>query len=1523
MARDSRGSSELATPSARRQRVLRGAAWSVLWTLVFMVMLVVSALVHVDTRALRSSVAAALNGALSGTYRGRVEVSEIDALGAFRAGVREVRVLGEAGEPLLNLSGVKLQYQPLQLLRAALGAGNAPLVIDHLRVDESRVVVALDADTGEWSLVRALSKPPGARPPRPGRVPTIFSFSTIEIGKLELIAAHPSFGKLEARIDRVQGSATVGGAENSVTVERFGVRLEAPDGSNLDGTGSFRLLPKGFVAGTFHGFLEGTELDASARADGGVLTLRLAIPLALPEQVRRRLPGWPLQVPLAAEVEARGPPEALALEARLRAQNSHLELDGMARLTAPASAHVRLRATGLDSRLFWPAAPPVTLDADADADVRFEPTGPKAVIEGETQPTAIGGVPLPGTTFTLTLEPEHVRAQLRGADARGAIEATLEHSARSPTALSLSAQRIVLRDFPGLGLGGRLDASLEAQLAGTELSGEFDANVRALRAGTASLEEGRATGSFAGRLDELRELQLDVRLSAARARIGGVDFDTATISTHGSPWRSRFESSVTSGSGQGKAAGLFHLDDHVWLSDVEATWSTPALALVARAGRVAPELRELHGGVFELSGSAGRASGKLDATSRSLRVEADTEAFDLGALARALGLGEERLAGRVSGRAELVQERAGESRGALDVQVRDFGARDVTLGTFELEAHLAGNQLELELATQSSALGALSASSRLQLAGSALARQSWERATGQLSAKLVQLPLWPLGLVAAKHSRVKDLDGRLEAAVQLERSDPASVPNIFVQAGTTELTFDLARDAAGSDEQRAHFDRFAVHTSASLNGASGHGVATLVVTDEHGALVTTSGSLELDLDALLANPQQVIEQIVQTPLDALIRLHPRPLSHLPPPLSSPDLAGTVEGTLQLRGSLADPTLSLSARATQLLGSFADKASAVDVTAGFDYAPNTGRLVGQADVVQAGQRLVAARLEGRVPNPLSNEHALRDAEVSAAAMLNGVPLELLPAAARNEITGRLYGSVDIERRRDSFEQRAHVEIGGLSVGAHVLGNGRLTLRNRGDGVRAELWLGASRRELRATLTGEPPREGAPLAFEGSVVARDFDAASLSPLVSDILTDVSGDMNAELKFSMRPSEDDTWYLGIDGEARLTRGAARLDLFGLDLREMDAIVRARSTPDYTVIQVERMNAHSRSRSPNVAGDAEIWLRGVRVVNGEANLSLSEVPLSVKGAQRGTARGVIRARLERQPDHMALEVKLPNLRITLPASSARTLIGLDDNPEIQVLQTRAPPEHRSRDALLWKMAFSLGNDVRIRRADLDIPLTGEPRLDFQHALRPSGTIEVAAGGRISLFDQTFAIDRGVVQFVPDEPDNPRVDLTASWRAPDGTTVYVDITGTAKHATVLTRDDRGLEDVERFYLLTGNAARAAPTGPSFDEGANEDAAIGKTFALGVNELLKESVGNLRVSVGTTHDDRASYGASVRLSDKLTFQGNFQPASENRDEQSANDLTGTLDYRVSRNWSLRTELGTSGGAFDLLWSHRY
>src|SRR5690606_3743032 len=147
------------------------------------------------------------------------------------------------------------------------------------------------------------------------------------------------------------------------------------------------------------------------------------------------------------------------------------------------------------------------------------------------------------------------------------------------------------------------------------------------------------------------------------------------------------------------------------------------------------------------------------------------------------------------------------------------------------------------------------------------------------------------------------------------------------------------------------------------------------------------------------------------------------------------------------------------------------------------------------------------------------------------------------------------------------------------------------------------------------------------------------------------------------------------------------------------------------------------------------ELWLKGPRVVNGEANLSLDDVPLSLKGVSRGIARGRVRARLTRQPEHLLLEVKLPDLRVRLPPSSTRSLIELEPNPDWHVLQRAPDEEIRAADALRWRVEIELGDDVRIQRGDLDVPLTGRPVLEYQHEVRPSGTIEALPGGRINLF--------------------------------------------------------------------------------------------------------------------------------------------------------------------------------------------
>lgn len=1502
--------------ASRRRRLARTLAW--LGAIALALGLAVS--VVVQTAGFRRYVVKRVNGSLEGSVRGRITLEGLTRLGLAGAELERLRVEDETGQTLLSLEGVRVRFDPIDVLGPWLPSPSRGLSLDHVRVNRSRVRLASDPESGALTLAQVFGK--ATRPPGEPKPPALtFTFDSIELGEVHVEVDLPGVGQHTARLDRVRGDAIVDGEDTEVNVERFGVLVLEGGARWLDGTGTFRLQRKGVLGGSFHGFVRGTEVDLAAQLDQGELGLRLDVPNALPERLRELWPGWPLLTPVAARVAARGPLGGLRIEGRATSEGSRADVTGNADLDHALRLHLDVAAQALDLRSFAREGPATALDARAGLDLSRGSDGWVAVARATTEPLQVGQVQLPGVELSLRSAGGVTTGHYALSDARGSLEGDVELAADGGADITARFARVSLLAWPELGgrADGQLSGGARAHVGDGGFRGDVDARVDGFRLGEVSLASGRLEGSFRGTLASPAEADLDLSLAASEVRLGPVRLAQLHLSGRG-PWHtSRLEAELKSAHGaSGSARARLTLSDEARLDALSGRWTDRGVVLEAQVDRWLLGSGAVFVPRVALSGSAGTLEGSAEVAPGRLELHARAEQLDTDAAARALGLSQQPLRGLFSGTLSVSSTPRAESA-ELVLRGEKVRAANLSLGALDAHAKLAERHLELDVAARDASLGRLELRGAGDLGGRALELDAWRRATGSGSLALSELPLWPLGLLLGEQSRVKELDGRLDVALKVERSDASTLPDVFLQANTAELAFALASDIAGGEDRR--FDGFAVHGSASVAGKTGRGAATVRVTDEHGALVTTSGALALDLEALLRQPETLLERLFKAPLDALVRLHPRPVSQLPYPIEVRDLSGSVEASLQLRGSLSEPTLELAARGHQLQGGVAAGARAVDVTSRLEYAPKTGRLRGSAEVAQEGSSLVAARVEGRVPNPLDPAAQHDPVELRAAAMLNGVPLDLVPLAARERIQARLYGSVDVEKEAgEPMRQRAHLEIADLTAQGHALGNGRLTFENRGDGLRAELRVGSRDRYLRASVRGPLPEAGdAPI--EGSLTARAFDAASLSALTSGLLSRLSGNMNADLRFRLKPEAGDGLYLGIDGDATLESGSAHIEELGLEVREIAANVRARSTPEYTVIQIEPLAAKARSRSQNLKGNAELWLKGRRVVNGEANLSLDDVPLSLKGVSRGIARGQVRARLERQPDHLLLEVKLPDLHVRLPPSSTRSLIELDPNPEWHVLQSTTEEETRSPDALRWRVQLELGKDVRIQRGDLDVPLTGHPVIEYQHEVRPSGTIEALPGGRITLFGQSFNVDRGLVQLVPDEPDNPRVDFTASWRAPDGTTVYVDITGRAKDASVLTRDDRGLQEVERFYLITGGSMPEG--GAVADSGRADSGAIGQTFSLGINELLRNSLGNVAVSVGTTADDRASYSASVRLSDKLTFQGSFQPASESSLEESANDLTGTLDYRFSRRWSLRTELGTSGGAFDLLWSHRY
>jgi translocation and assembly module TamB len=1523
-------------PSPRWLRAVQALGWCC----VFLIALLLGLILHADVPAFRAALAQTLNRNLEGKFRGQLSLGGVEHLGAARARFSGLELRDERGTSVLSLQGVSLGYHVWQWLGPLLFGSHAPLRLQHVRVEHARVLLASDAETGKWTLERALESP---RPPsgKPQRPPLRFALNEVELGDVDLTVEHPSVGRISASVQHLQGSAEIAGADTSISVQRFGLRLLAAGDVPLTGTGSLRLLPHGRAEGTFHGFVDGTELDAAATFDAAraanppvtpadsELQLRVAVPRARPEQLRRRWPSWPLQSDLSAEISASGPPRALQVEAHLSASASRLDAKGEVALTHQPGARLELRVHAFDARLLAPDAPATEVEAQATLQLRRGPTGLLAELTGSTQPTRVADVALPASKFSAQLTPEP-EATLELGDARGHLSARLSRGAAGGVHLELHASQLDLADWPELRgrVRGRADLDARADLNGGRLAGTVRGQWTQLDAGEVRAAAGRLDGSVSGALGDVAGLELRASLTAQDLWLGPLNFAAATWSARGSALQSSFEAALQTRSGaRSTLRGKLALADVIAFRDLSARWSERDLELAAELSYFAPAQRQLRIQSFQISGAVGKLRGAGVIEPGSVDVRLDAEGLDIGRLSRTFGAASAGLGGRVTGHLAL-STLARDTRGNVDLALDQLGIRDVALGSFDLHGSLQDRRLVASVVTRQSALGQLEARATGVLDGAALDAAAWRRAIGQASVSWKQLPLWPVGLALPKQGPVRDLAGQLDVALQLERSEAKALPSAFLQASTHELSFSVAEART-----QTTFDQFTLHASASLDGPSGHGAATVLLTDPHGALVTTSGSLQLDLAQLLANPHGALEQLWRAPLDALMRLHARPLSQLPGPFSVAGVGGSVEGSLQLSGSLAQPALELAFAGRDLLNGSSAGAEPLDLTGLLHFTPGGGQLSGRAEATRGNRSLVSARLEGRLRAPageraddLLSIASWKPSELRAAAMLNGVPLELWPAAARERAEARLYGSVSLEQRGAEQRRSAQIEIGDLSVSGHALGNGRLTLLSDAAGSRAELQLGSGDHRLAAHLTGaaataEEPNPG----LEGSVQANDFEVASLSPLVSGILSHLDGTLDANARVQLKRPEGKDWYLGINGEAELRAASAQLDLFGLQLRDLAAHVQARSTPQYTVLVIDPVEAKSRSRSDNVHGQAELWLEGVRVVNGEAELELEDVPLSVKSMVRGTARGRLQGQMERKPDYMALQVKVPDLRVQLPAASTRSLIDLDPNAEIHVGQESAPRTPRASDALLWKMNFELGNGVRIERADLSIPLAGTPELDLRDDVRPSGSITARPGGRLTLFDQNFSIDHGIVRFDPDAPDNPQVDVTASWRAPDGTTVFVDVTGRAKDASVLTRDDRGLQDVDRFYLLTGGAtAASAATGNSLAETGRGEAALGQTFSLGINQVLRQSVGNVAVSVGTTADDRASYSASVRLSDRLSFQGSFRPpSSENKREENTSDLTGSLDYQIARSWSLRTELGTTGAAFDLLWSHRY
>jgi translocation and assembly module TamB len=195
----------------------------------------------------------------------------------------------------------------------------------------------------------------------------------------------------------------------------------------------------------------------------------------------------------------------------------------------------------------------------------------------------------------------------------------------------------------------------------------------------------------------------------------------------------------------------------------------------------------------------------------------------------------------------------------------------------------------------------------------------------------------------------------------------------------------------------------------------------------------------------------------------------------------------------------------------------------------------------------------------------------------------------------------------------------------------------------------------------------------------------------------------------------------------------------------------------------------------------------------------------------------------------------------------------------------------------------------------------------------------------------KTFTLQNGAVTFT-DDPTNPQVVLTASWPAPDGTTIYADFIGPLKTGKVTLRADPARPQNEILSLiLFGTTDETAQSGGTTAQQSSAVGAAGGAATApinqalgGVNQMLDNFglAGGISTRVDTsqaTPRPEVEIQIARDLSIQVAWVLGVPPPGSNPDS-----TLFTLDWRFLRSWSLETTVGDAGTSIlDLIWTHRY
>jgi translocation and assembly module TamB len=1240
-------------------------------------------------------------------------------------------------------------------------------------------------------------------------------------------------------------------------------------------------------------------------------------PLVTPDAVGALSLGAPLAGPVGAHLRVAGDLPALQAAVRVYAGSGAVAATGVATVGPSTSVVLAVDAAGVNPRRIVAGAPDTLVSLQSDVGAVFGPAG-RARAEARAHVTA-AGIPLDATLRAL-------------------------HDDGSTT-LDVDARTILS------------DLSLVPELRARRVAGT--AQLRA--AGRLDLRRGRVDASVHARLDHVQRDEDRVRLAEARgrvegalssphvhltvkaeaARVGGRAIDHLAVDAVGTPGAATVTACAQLPEGapiRARAALALRSEGRFDATDVVLTGLGAPIRGEAHVARGAVDL-VVHAPRVDLQAAAQlaqratdlRGTGALDAT---VRADARGVSGHVGAWADATGLPRTRRA-----TARVALDLRGRSVGG-DVELSFDGARDGTARKGDrwqgLTSFVRGSLVDVTLD------------------GPPTDPRAWRRAAGTVAIEST-LDLPSLAELLGDALPVSGIAGTLSLRGRMTRAEPEGAPDVAFDASTRGLA--IATRPAGpakpsyvEEPEQAEpparpwdLEGVDVRVSGSVLGSSNRVALQGTLVDRLGPVLEARVEARTDLRELAAGRGDARALVERTPFEAHAEMPQRDLASLPAAVRPAALHGIAAFAVDATGPVLDPRVRLHARArgVQPMQSPSAPRFDGDLDASYD-----GRAAILRALVRRPEGVVLdarADVDAPIRELLALEGSTSVWDAGATLALHDFPLETIPQLAARGVGGAASGVILLEGLHRDPRAEADVRIGKPRLGVVCFQAGQVRARIDGGHLQASTRFEVPGSLAAATVdattrwgTDVIPSLDTSRPIDATLEASDFRAAALMPFVQDVVDQLDGRVDADVRLHVEP---DFKSGVVDGDVRVSKASVEVGALGEPLRDVSARISMRP---WGMLRIDDISA--RGTTGRLQGSAQALFDGTRFESATADLQIprdDRLPLTLEGVSLGEAYGKIHvdARVSADRGVLDVDVSVPEMNMELPVTAGRSVQSLEPAPHVVVgmfgsdgrfvaLPQHAPQKPREPGAMRVRAVVALGPDVRVRRdANLDVSLFGSPVIDANEQTRVKGEIRLARG-TVDVFGKRFTIEPSSTLSFTGDPSAPQLVVTATYQAPDKTRIFADLLGTPGKMKVSLRSEPPLsqDQIVGLLLFGSDEGLLGTPAPGQQPDATQRAA-GLASAIVTQGINKALAGITAIEVSTRVDTSQAANprpeVEVRISNEVLTRVIVQTGMPAPGEPRDTTLV-TIDWRFKPRWSLQTTVGDAGSTFvELLWNRHY